>query len=148
MNEPDVMTHTTEVLAVDPTFDPCPVEPDDEIYANGIFEFNITRMSRDIAQGTDPVATVQVAVSEISHGFSSIDESHVESVDISHPVILAEIAPGQYNLIDGNHRAEKARRLGVTTLPARILTVKQHLPFLTSKKAYHAYIEYWNGKLG
>lgn len=148
MDEPDKMTRTTEALAVDLAFVPCPVEPYDEIYANGIFEFNITRMSKDIAQGMAPVATVQVAVSEIWQGFSRIDESHVESVDISQPVILAEIAPGQYNLIDGNHRAEKARRLGVTTLPARILTVRQHLPFLTSKKAYDAYVEYWNGKLG
>lgn len=148
MNEPDMMTRTTEALAVDPTFVPCPVEPDDEIYANGIFEFNITRMSNNIAQGTSPIATVQVAVSEIWQGLSRIDESHVESVDISQPVILAEIAPGEYNFIDGNHRAEKARRLGVTTLPARILTVRQHLPFLTSKKAYDAYVEYWNGKLG
>ncbi len=34
--------------------------------------------------------------------FSPINESHVDSVEISKPVILAEIFPGQYNLIDGN----------------------------------------------
>jgi len=71
----------------------------------------------------------------------------VDSTDISTPVILAEISPGRYNLIDGNHRMEKARRMGVKNLVAYKLNVEQHIPFLTSKKAYLAYIEYWNSKL-
>ena len=70
------------------------------------------------------VATIQVAMSGICHGLSHLDESHVESVDISDPEMLAEIAPGQYNLIDGNYRTEKARR-----------------PTLLMK-------QYWNDKLG
>jgi hypothetical protein len=62
------------------------------------------------------------------------------------PVILAEISPGHYNLIDGNHRMEKARRIGVGSILAYKLDVNQHLKFLTEKKAYLSYIEYWNGK--
>lgn len=40
------------------------------------------------------------------------------SVDVTKPVIMAEIAPGHYNLIDGRHRVEKARRLGMKKVPA------------------------------
>ena len=53
---------------------------------------------------------------EEAKGFSSINESHMDSVVISQPVILAEISPGRFNLIDGNHRMEKARRLGVMSI--------------------------------
>jgi ParB-like chromosome segregation protein Spo0J len=63
------------------------------------------------------------------------------------PIILAEISPGKYNVIDGNHRIEKAYRLGTERIPAYILTARQHLRFLTTVKAYHAYVEYWNNKI-
>ena len=95
----------------------------------------------------DSFALEEVAVGNFARGFSSINESHVDSVDISQPVILAEISPGQYNLIDGNHRMEKARRLKMKSISAYRLKPEQHMRFLTSKKAYLAYIEYWNSKL-
>ena len=138
---------STERLKLDPHFTPCPVEYNDELRPNGIFEFNITRMLDWIAANPDAIALVDLDVDDSSTAFSEINESHVDSVDISRPGILAEIAPGQYGLIDGNHRAEKARRLGVATIPAYRLSMRQHLPFLTSKRAYLAYVEYWNGKL-
>jgi hypothetical protein len=89
----------------------------------------------------------EVVISDFFRGFSSINESHMDSVEISRPVILAEISPGQYNLIDGNHRMEKARRMGIKNILAYRLNVEQHMRFLTSKMAYLAYIEYWNSKL-
>ena len=74
-------------------------------------------------------------------------ESHRSSVDIAQPVIVAEIAPGRYNVIEGNHRMEKARRMNIKHILGFRLTVAQHIGFLTSKKAYITYIEYWNSKL-
>jgi len=50
-------------------------------------------------------------------------------------------------VIDGNHRMEKARRLGIERIPAFKLSPEQHLQFLTTEKGYLAYIEYWNGKM-
>ena len=67
--------------------------------------------------------------------------------DINNPPILAEISPGPYNVIDGNHRLCKAHSEGVETLSAYMLSPKQHSLFITAQKAYDAYIEYWNGKL-
>jgi len=134
-------------LKVDNDFTPCPVASGDELFPNGIFEFNITKMLEYIQKKPDGIAIEEVAVSDFFEGFSSINESHMDSVEISQPVIVAEISPGQYNLIDGNHRMEKARRAGLKSILAYRLNVEQHINFLTSKKAYVAYIEYWNSKL-
>jgi hypothetical protein len=133
-------------LKVDKGFTPCPVADDDELFPNGIFKFNITKMLEWIEQ-TKEVSIENVAVS----GFykdSNINESHIDSVDLSRPVILAEIAPDRYNLIDGHHRMEKARRMKVKDMPAYRLNVGQHISFLTSESSYLTYVEYWNDKLG
>ena len=132
-------------LKVDKNYTPCPVATDDELFPNGIFEFNITRMTEYIQNNSDAVPLGEIAVSDFFE--SSINESHLDSVDVSKPVILAEISPGRYNLIDGNHRMEKARRMGLHGIQAYRLNVEQHIGFLTCKKAYLAYIEYWNSKL-
>ncbi len=95
----------------------------------------------------DSITLGEVAVSDFFSGFSSINESHMASVEISQPVIVAEISPGRCNLIDGNHRMEKARRMGIRNMPTYKLSPEQHMKFLTSEKAYVAYIEYWNSKL-
>jgi hypothetical protein len=136
-----------KLLKVDIDFNPCPADIGDELYPNGIFEFNITKMLEHIQRTPVGIAVEDVTVCDFPRDFSSINESHVDSTDISITVILAEISPGRYNLIDGNHRMEKARRTGVKNLVAYKLSVEQHMPFLTSKKAYLAYIEYWNSKL-
>jgi len=136
-----------KMLKVDNNFTPCPINKGDELFPNGIFEFNITRILEYIENNPNEVDLVEVAVDDFFKGFSSIDESHVDSVEISRPVILVEISPGHYNLIDGNHRMEKARRMGINSILAYRLNVKQHMNFLTNKKAYLSYIEYWNSKL-
>ena len=135
------------ILKRDDNFTPCPVAAGDELFPNGIFVFNITKIIEYIQKNPDSITLEEVAVSDFFKGFSSINESYVDSVEISKPVILAEISPGRYNLIDGNHRMEKARRMGINNIRAYKLNVEQHMRFLTSKKAYAAYIEYWNSKL-
>lgn len=50
-----------------------------------------------------------------------------------------------YVCIDGQHRIEKARRLGIKTLPAVVIRMEQHIPFLYD--GYDRYTEYWNRKL-
>lgn len=134
-------------LIVEKGFTPCPVADDDELFPNGIFEFNITKMLEWIEQNPDGVITERIAVSEFFKSFSSLKDSYIDSVDISRPVILAEIAPARYNLIDGYHRMEKARRMEIQSILAYRLSAEQHKRFLTSKWAYLTYVEYWNSKL-
>ncbi len=94
-----------------------------------------------IQNNTDSITLEEVAVGDFCKDFSSINEAHLDSVDISLPVLLAEIFPGRYNLIDGNHRIEKARRMGIGSMPAYKLNVSQHIYFLTSKRAYETIME-------
>ncbi|MEI7911836.1 MAG: hypothetical protein WCK77_19570 [Verrucomicrobiota bacterium] len=134
-------------LRADPRFSPCAVDDGDELFPNGLFVFNVSRMLEYLEERPTDVELVEMAVYHLDQGFSVLNESHVDSVDLSRPVVLAEITPGQYNLIDGHHRVAKALRHGVITLHAYRLTVRQHLGFLTSKEAYLAFVEYWNGKV-
>jgi hypothetical protein len=134
-------------LKADSNFIPCPVADGDELYPNGIFVFNITKILEYIRENPNDIILEEVSVRDFLEKFSSINESHIDSVQISRPVIIAEISPGRYNVIDGNHRMEKARRAGIKSIQAYKLNVRQHMRFLTSQKAYAAYIEYWNSKL-
>ena len=100
-----------------------------------------------INNNPDTFIPESVAVKDLSEDFLSFKESYIDSVFRTDPVILAEISPGKYNLIDGNHRVEKARRDGVESIMAYRIPSEHHIQFLTSLKAYEAYIEYWNNKL-
>ena len=134
-------------LKIDKSFKPCPTEDGDEIYRNGIFEFNISKLIEYMNDNSDEFELIDAEVEEFPKEFSSLNEMHVESTDYSQPVIIAEIAPGRYNLIDGNHRMEKARIKGLTYIKAYKVNVDQHIKFLTEKDAYLTYVDYWNGKV-
>jgi hypothetical protein len=136
-------------LKLDKGFQPCPVEQGDEIYPNGIFEFNVTRLWGFVQQHPGRFPVEHVELSEFpDHGNSPhLDEEAVRSADLSRPILLAEIAPWRYNVIDGNHRLAKARRQCVAALPAHRLQCPTHVPFLTSAFAYEKYVEYWNNKV-
>jgi len=139
--------NSAQKIKINDNFTPCPVKNGDELFPNGIFVFNVTKMLEHIKKNPNKIDLVDVYVDDFPNCFSSIDESHVDSVDVSRPLIIAEISPGRYNLIDGNHRIEKARKMGISRLSAYKLNANQHIVFLTEKKAYLSYIEYWNGKL-
>lgn len=130
------------------SFEPCPIDAGDEVFRNGIFEFNITRLTAFIEAQPERFAIDSVTVASIpGYSDSRLDQATVEAADLSRPVLFAEIAPGRFNLIDGNHRMGKARRDGVPTVMARKVKCPHHVAFLTSMRAYEAYVEYWNGKV-
>lgn len=136
-----------ELLDVEKNFVPASMDVGDELYPNGFFVFNITKIIKFINDNKDKIKLVSIDVKAYRSNFSNLNESHIDLADITSPVILAEISPGRYNVTDGHHRIEKAYRLGLENIPAYMLTVKQHIPFLTSLEAYYAYIEYWNLKV-
>jgi len=143
----DTALKSSQRLKINRNFTPCPSVPGDELYPNGIFVFNITKMLDYIKENPDEIVLEEIFISDFPKIFSSINESHLNSVEIAKPVILAEIAPGRYNVIDGNHRIEKARMLGVKAIMAYKFNVHQHIQFLISKEAYLSYVEYWNDKI-
>lgn len=128
-------------------FQPCPVDCDDEIYPNGIFRFNITKMIEYIQKNNFPVE--HVSVKEARSGFSTdlLDEATILKANLEKPIILGEIAPNSFNVIDGNHRLERAYRDGLATIPAYRITPRDHTQFLTDEKSYKTYVSYWNEKL-
>jgi hypothetical protein len=135
-------------LDLDPSFQPCETVAGDELYPNGIFEFNITRLSAYIVAAgrfrAEPVALDSITYGGTSPGLNQLT---IAAADLSRPVILAEISPGRYNLIDGNHRVANARREGVPGILAYRIPCPEHVAFLTSTRAYEKYVEYWNSKV-
>jgi hypothetical protein len=101
------MSGLSRKLKIDSRFTPCSVEDGDELFPNGIFVFNITKMTEYIMHSRIPFEEIQVR--DFSRGASKFKEEHLAAVDITRPIIVAEISPGRYNVIDGNHRIEKAR---------------------------------------
>lgn len=136
-------------LSLDTTFQPCPVDPGDELYPNGIFELNITRLLAFVHEHAPRFPIEQVELSALPDYGSSrhLNEETVRLADLSRPILLAEIAPGRYSIIDGHHRLAKARQRRVAVLPAYRLQCPTHVPFLTSTFAYEKYVEYWNDKV-
>lgn len=132
-------------LKINSHFISCPIDDEDELYPNGIFVFNITKMTEYVQHRN--ITCEEVLVKDFSRGSSKFRENHLATVDVSKPIIVAEISPGRFNVIDGNHRMEKARRMGIERILAYKLSPEQHMQFLTTEKGYLTYIEYWNSKL-
>lgn len=134
-------------LEIDKDFIPVSIDGGDEYIANGIFVFNVTKMLKFIQENTSEIEFGDISVDKFWSESKNIDEAHLEFADITSPVIIVEICPGIYNLIDGHHRIEKAHRKGVESIPAYKLKSRQHIAFLTTTKGYSSYIEYWNSKI-
>lgn len=145
LNPVEVCPSLNRKLKADSRFTPCSVEDGDELFPNGIFVFNITKMTEYIT--SHGVLCEEIHVKDFSRGSSKFKEEHLPAVDVTRPVIVAEISPGRYNVIDGNHRMEMARRLGLETVMAYKVEPELHLQFLTTSQGYSAYVEFWNGKL-
>ena len=58
-----------EVLKIDDDFTPCPVATGDELFPNGIFVFNITKLIEYIQLNSDSIFLEEVAVSDFFKGF-------------------------------------------------------------------------------
>jgi len=135
-------------LKRDKKFEPCPEGEGDELFANGVFTFNITRLVAFIEAHPEQSRLESIALSDIpDYGAANLNEETIRSADLSRPIIQAEISPGLFNVTDGHHRIARARRERVEDLPAYRVRCPQHVPFLTSVSAYERYIDYWNSKV-
>ncbi|GAA0469383.1 hypothetical protein [Alkalibacillus silvisoli] len=141
--------NTSRMLAFDPNYEPFPCHEGDEVFANGIFQFNISHMMEHIHSGSLIVKTERIDVNRWfkTHYRPSVNEKHLQTVDIKIPVIQAEIRPGKYSIIDGNHRMERAYREGAQYVDSYKLQAEQLVPYFVNKQGYKAFIDYWNSKL-
>jgi hypothetical protein len=134
-------------LKVDKRFQAMKVDVEDELFRNGIFEFNITKLIAFIFANPEQFPAEFVALDTLWESPNRLTTEPVQPIDLSIPIILAEISPGRINVIDGNHRVEEARSKGIKALPAYKLRPEQHHRFLTSENAYKKYVQYWNSKV-
>ena len=129
-------------------FQPLPSNEGDEFFPNGIFEFNITKLLAFIKANKDKFQVEELAIKDLRIFPSrNLNESTIKDANLLNPIILAEISPRQFNVIDGRHRLEKAYRDGMNKILTYRVFAEQHILFLTSTKAYKAFVEYWNSKL-
>ena len=82
---------SAERLKANENFTPCPINEGDELYPNGIFVFNITKMIEYLTKNSNEADLVDIDVADFPKCFSNIDESHVDSVDVSRPVIIIDV---------------------------------------------------------
>jgi ParB-like nuclease family protein len=142
------MSMKPKKLKLKKTFTPPNRDKGDEFFPNGIFEFNITKMIAFINANPAQFSVEEIEVKRYAiWDAKQLNEEAAAKANISNPIILAEISPGRFNVIDGNHRLERARRMGLEKISAYRVSVEHHLGFLTSERAYRAYIEYWNSKV-
>lgn len=135
-------------MKINKKFQPLSQDEGDELYPNGIFVFNITKLLAFIKANPHTFKPEEVSVKTVrTCPSSNLNESTIQIANIMEPIILAEIAPDKFNVIDGNHRLEKAYRDGADKILAYRVRAEQHLAFLPSVTAYESYIEYWNSKI-
>jgi len=135
-------------LKVDKNFQPFPKSEGDEFYPNGIFEFNITKLLKFTKANPDIFQPEKVSATTFRTFVSdNLNEQTIQAANINKPIILAEIAPSKFNVIDGHHRLERAYRDGIDMILAYKVRAEQHIAFLTSITAYTDYIQYWNTKI-
>lgn len=137
---------TQRKLKLNKKFVPAPRNIGDELFPNGFFEFNITELIKFIYENQFQPQLVQINSLSIL-GADRLDVVTVCNANLSIPIILAEISPNSFNVIDGHHRLERARRECADEILAYKISAEQHINFLTSVMAYESYVQYWNEKL-
>ena len=132
----------------------------EEWFPNGIFNYNVSRLMKDLAADNNEKNTrtpwlntsvrVNVSVAEAiahCHGLEHLEEEHIQAADLDRPLIFIEVAPDNFNLVDGHHRLEKARRQGITELPGWMVFAHAAVRYLGSEFEYSRYVGYWNSKI-
>jgi len=142
------MYMATQKLRRKKNFTPCIAVEEEEMFNLGIFQFNISRILVHLHDGKLVAEREEIDVEEwtCQNCCNKVNESHLAGVDINLPVIQAEISPGRYVIIDGNHRLEKARRNQVGFIPSWKIRAIQLVDYFTEEIGYLAFIDYWNEK--
>lgn len=135
-------------LKLNKKFEPVSTFPEE--ICGAFLQFNITAIVNDIASKKLIVEKKRIYINkwfkEHFMDSSGIDKDHLPLANLSVPVIQAEIRIEKYEIIDGNHRMQKAFESGRTYIDSYQLKGEQLANYLISKEQYESYVRYWNDK--
>ena len=136
-------------MKINKNFEPIS-ETAEEVYG-GFLQFNISVIIEDIASKKLIVKNKRIHIKnwfkEHPIEFGVINKEHLPSVDLSVPIIQAELRINKYEIIDGNHRMQKAFDEGRTYINSYKITGEQLADYLMNEEQYKSYVNYWNEKL-
>ncbi len=125
-------------------FSPIPLQAGQEYLAIGPYEWHITALKQYLRQVFALRYLRFVRVERYMHPYLQVDEQHMEQVNVLSPVILAELYPGEYVVIDGQHRLSKASRMERERILAYKVPAAIHAHFMTTLEAHEAFVHYHN----
>jgi hypothetical protein len=121
-----------------------------EIYKNGIFNFFISKILEDIENGIFKPKKERINIEKWRKTHftnDSLNENHLKTVNTRKPIIQAEISIEKFEIIDGNHRFEKAFRDGRKTITSYKIYSEELVSYFYDKQGYECFVKYWNSKL-
>ena len=122
-----------------------------EIYPNGIFRFFISKILEDIKNGDFKPKMERINIEKWRKlhvkNTDFLVENHLKIANTRKPIIQAEIRIGKFEIIDGNHRFEKAFRDGKKTINSYKIYGEELVPYFYNQKGYECFVNYWNSKL-
>ena len=82
-----------------------------------------------------------LAVKNPFHG----NEEYAMTTDITQPLIIVNLTENIDKLIDGNHRLQKALKLGVGMIDAYYLSFKEHRDYIVdfNERIYRQVVNHW-----
>lgn len=142
------MTNTRKIKFIK-NYKPALPNINDEIFDNGIFKFNISKILMDIKTGKIEVKSGRLNPKEWykSHIMEAINKEHLPNVNPAKPILLGEIRPDYLEIIDGNHRLYKAFQNNIKYIDYFKLSGEQLVDYFIDQRGYQAFVEYWNLKL-
>ena len=108
----------------------------------GFVMWDIEKLLKDIEKFKIRAFDVKnLAVNNPFHG----NEEYVMSTDITQPLIIVNLTENIDKLIDGNHRLQKALKLGVGIIDAYYLSFEEHRDYIVdfNEEIYHQVVNHW-----
>ena len=87
------------------------------VWKNGKYSLTLEELLGEIREV--PVSMISVETLKLFGSEVLLEEERIENADLNFPVILIFKQGVLFRIVDGNHRIEKAIRMGVKELPCR-----------------------------
>ena len=108
----------------------------------GSIMWDIEKLLRDIKKFRIKTFDVEkLALNNPFHG----NREYAMTTDITQPLIIVNLTDNIDKLIDGNHRLQKALKLGIATIDAYYLSFEEHCNYIVdfNESIYRHVVSHW-----